>query len=131
MNLQRQTKKRTTISIKRGKDRINWPPANSREWQRLDTDITRLLETLYSPAIKKTESHPQTIYAICKERFEAKEKEKNTEGSSTGPSRRRRKCKELRENRKIDNCIPKGTRRGKRDNFRITQGETDKSSAYK
>ena len=91
-------KERTTRSSESGKDRINWPPANSKEWHSLDIDITNLLKTLYSSANKKAESHPQIIYAMCKERFGVKEKKKKTEGSSTGPSRRQRKCKELREN---------------------------------
>ena len=75
--------------------KINWPKANSKEWERLDEDITGLLKTIYSGPDKKAKSHPKIIYEICKERFGLKEgNEKSKQG---GPSRRQLKCKRLRE----------------------------------
>ena len=74
---------------------INWPRSDSKEWQKLDEDITGLLKTIYSAPEKKAKSHPKLIYEICKERFGLKErKENNRQG---GPSRRKRKCGKLRE----------------------------------
>merc|ERR1711879_397441 len=77
------------------KDRINWPKSNSKEWERLDADLSELLKTIYSPAEKKSISHPKIIYNMCKERFGVKENKDKPKRS--GPSRRQRKCEKLRQ----------------------------------
>ena len=42
-----------------GKPRIKWPKANSKEWAKIDEDLTALLKILYSPPEKLAESHPK------------------------------------------------------------------------
>ena len=77
------------------KERINWPSANSKEWERLDEDLTPLLQVQAASAENKAVVHPMMIYTLCKERFGVKEgKKKSTE---VGPSKRQQKCKKLRE----------------------------------
>ena len=76
------------------KERIQWPKANSAEWQRLDEDAHELLKLLYAPPEKKAMSHPTIIYSMAKERFGVK-KERERETTS-GPSRRQKKCSKLR-----------------------------------
>ena len=76
------------------KEKVNWPKSNSPEWRMVDDDLTRYLKILISSPEKKAETHPFLIYNICKERFGIKERKKKAEQS--GPSRRQRKCKELR-----------------------------------
>ena len=73
---------------------INWPKANSLEWNSLDEDIAKLLKIIYSPPEKKAVSHPAIIYQMCVERFGFKEKRQKPQ--QKGPSRRQRKCKGLR-----------------------------------
>ena len=79
------------------KERIEWPKANSPEWQRLDHDISELLKTLYSSPEKKAISHPKIIYAMSKERFGVKQKKEQAAKSTNGPSRRQKKCSKLRK----------------------------------
>ena len=79
-----------------GKERINWPKSNSPEWERLDQDLSALLRILYAPAVSRAKTHPNIIYGMCKERFGVREQSQKKEVKS-GPSRRQRKCKQLRE----------------------------------
>ena len=91
--------KKTASAPKMTKERINWPKTNSKEWDRLDTDLSMLLKVIYSPPEKKAISHPTIIFQMCKERFGIKEnKTKTTQGI---PSRRQQKCRKLREEIKI------------------------------
>ena len=78
------------------KERLNWPKSNSPEWGRLDEDLSGLLRTLYAPAEIRAKTHPNVIYGMCKERFGVRE-QSSRETIKTGPSRRQKKCKELRE----------------------------------
>ena len=77
--------------------RIKWPQANSKEWSRLDEDLTALLKILYSPPEKLAESHPKIIYEMSKERFGVKEPATGVKKQPAGPSKRQRKCKKLRD----------------------------------
>ena len=79
------------------KVRIKWPQANSKEWSRLDEDLTALLKILYSPPEKLAESHPKIIYEMSKERFGVKEPATGVKKQPSGPSKRQRKCKRLRD----------------------------------
>ena len=88
---------RATKSEDHRKERIEWPKANSPEWQRLDHDISELLKTLYSSPEKKAISHPKIIYAMSKERFGVKQKKEQAAKSTNGPSRRQKKCSKLRK----------------------------------
>ena len=99
--VEKQRKKKTTKTgmnnIKESKEKesnINWPRADSKEWQRFDEDVTELLKTIYSAPDKKAKSHPKIIYEMSKERFGLKEKKENIKQG--GPSRRQRKCAKLR-----------------------------------
>ena len=78
------------------KKRINWPKSNSPEWGRLDEDLSALLRTLYAPAENRAKTHPSVIYGMCKERFGLRE-QSIKENIKCGPSRRQKKCKDLRE----------------------------------
>ena len=73
---------------------INWPKSNSKEWEKLDEDLTTLLRIMYSTPERKATSHPKIIYEMCKERFGVKEKKLKSSGS--GPSKRQLKCAKLR-----------------------------------
>ena len=77
-------------------NKINWPKSNSSEWDRLDVDLTGLLRLMYSTPEKKAISHPKIIFEMSKERFGFKDK-KAFKTAQRGPSRRQKKCKELRE----------------------------------
>ena len=79
-----------------GKARIKFPKSNSKEWPKLDEDLTALLKILYSPPEKLAQSHPKIIYEMCKERFGVKEPS-ITKKQPAGPSKRQRKCVKLRE----------------------------------
>ena len=97
------------------KPKIKWPKANSKEWPQLDEDLTALLKILYSPPEKLAESHPRIIYEMCKERFGIKETSV-TQKKSSGPSKRQRKCKRLREEinqlKQTYNEAPEGEKEG-------------------
>ena len=77
------------------KERINWPKANSKEWERLDEDLTTVLKAQSSSPESKATMHPVIIYTLCKERFGLKERKKK--GKSSGPSKRQNKCSQLRK----------------------------------
>ena len=79
----------------RRKERINWPKANSPEWTRFDDDVTSLLKQIHSSHENKAETHPRIIYAVALDRFGVKEA--NQKPKPAGPSKRQRKCKELRD----------------------------------
>ena len=82
-----------------GKEKIDWPKANSKEWEELDDDITSLLKILISPVENKAKTHPEIIYQMCKERFGVKERKPRAQPS--GPSKRQKICAELRKEIKI------------------------------
>ena len=77
------------------KERINWPKANSKEWERLDEDLTAVLKAQSSSPESKATMHPVIIYSLCKERFGVKERK--AEGKSSGSSKRQTKCSKLRK----------------------------------
>ena len=79
---------------KRRKERINWPKANSPEWTKFDDDVTSILKQIHSSHENKAESHPRIIYAVGLDRFGGKEVKQKP--PPAGPSKRQRKCKELR-----------------------------------
>ena len=78
------------------KARIKWPPSNSTEWNKLDTDLTMILKQLGSTAENKSDVHPNIIYTICLERFGAEEGRKG-KAQNKGISRRQMKSKTLRD----------------------------------
>ena len=88
---------RARKSVDQRKERIDWPKANSPEWQRLDHDISELLKTLFSSPEKKAISHPNIIYAMSKERFGEKQRKERATKTTNGPSRRQKKCNKLRK----------------------------------
>ena len=69
---------------------IKWPAPNSKEWVRLEEDLTKLLSTMGGSPEDKAESHPKVIYSICLERFGEKKEKKGY------PSRRQTKSMKLR-----------------------------------
>ena len=77
------------------KAQINWPKGNSKEWERLDEDMSKLLHTLYAPAEIRARTHPNVIYGMCMERFGVKER--GPKKVQSGPSKRQKKCSKLRE----------------------------------
>ena len=77
------------------KKRIDWPQANSREWERLDADLTEILRVQSSTPENKSVVHPVLIYTLCLERFG--EKKGKGKAKNSGPSKRQAKCKRLRE----------------------------------
>ena len=83
--------------IKSGRNKIDWPPANSREWARFETDVAKLLSFLDGPPTRRAIQHPKIIFEMGKERFGYKNTERKKEQPS-GPSRRQKKCLELRQN---------------------------------
>ena len=92
----KQRSDREEENVDQQKERIQWPKANSAEWQRLDEDIHGLLNVLYSSPEKKAVSHPTIIYAMAKERFGVKQKKERDQKTTCGPSRRQKKCNKLR-----------------------------------
>ena len=79
-----------------GKPKINWPKSNSKEWPNLDEDLSALYNMIYSPPERPAESYPKVIYEMCKERFSIK-KPSIVKKQPAGPSKRQRKCMQLRE----------------------------------
>ena len=78
-----------------GREKIKWPNSKSEEWKRLDEDMARRLRTIIATPQEAAESHPKVILAMCKERFGVEERKEST-SEKKGPSRRQRKCSELR-----------------------------------
>ena len=79
----------------RRKERINWPKANSKEWIKFDEDVTNILKLVHSSHENKAETHPGIIFRVGSDRFGVKEAKQKTQ--SSGPSKRQKKCKTLRE----------------------------------
>merc|ERR1712055_699461 len=79
----------------RRKERINWPKANSKEWMKFDEDVTNILKLVHSSHENKAETHPGIIFRVGSDRFGVKEAKQKTQ--SSGPSKRQKKCKKLRE----------------------------------
>ena len=77
------------------KERVKWPTANSKEWIKFDEDVTKILKVIHSSHENKAEVHPRIIYNIGKDRFGIKEV--NQKSHPSGPSKRQKKCKELRK----------------------------------
>ena len=90
----KKTKPKTEM-IKR-KERINWPKGNSPAWKSLDDDMSLLLKTLTASAEIRAKNNPNVIYGMCRERFGIKEVNQR-KATQAGPSRRQRKCMDLRE----------------------------------
>ena len=87
--------KEKLVGEEKRKERLYWPKANSPEWTRFDDDVTSLLKQIHSSHENKAETHPRIIYAVALDRFGVKEV--NQKPKPAGPSKRQRKCKELRE----------------------------------
>ena len=90
----KKSAKNKEVIEKSKKAPINWPKANSKDWELLDKDLTALLKIKYLTAEKKSESHPIIIYEMCRERFGVREK--NGGNKKCGPSKRQLKCAKLR-----------------------------------
>ena len=89
-------RKEVDTKDKTGRMRIDWPPANSKEWDSFETDVAALLSYLDGPPLKRAIQHPKIIYEMGKERFGYKNIEKKPNQPS-GPSRRQRHCLQLRQ----------------------------------
>ena len=97
---QKERPKATSIGSKlkveeRRKERVNWPKANSKEWIRFDEDVSNILKLVHSSHENKAEAHPGIIFTVGNDRFGAKEAKQKTQ--SSGPSKRQKKCKTVRE----------------------------------
>ena len=79
----------------RRKERIKWPKANSKEWISFDEDVTNILKLVHSSHEKKAEAHPAIIFTVGSDRFGVKEAKQKPK--SSGPSKRQKKCKKVRE----------------------------------
>ena len=77
------------------KQKIKWPEGNSKEWQKLDTDLSMILRKVGNTPEAKAELHPQLIYRLCLERFGEEEPAKKKKLRK--PSRRQTKCQKLRQ----------------------------------
>ena len=75
-------------------ERIKWPKSNSKEWERLDENLTTVLKAQSASPESKATMHPVIIYTLCKERFGLKERKEKSK--SSGPSKRQKKCTQLR-----------------------------------
>ena len=91
------SKQSDTKDCKAGRSKIDWPPANSKEWARFETDVAKLLSFLDGPPSKRAIQHPKIIYEMGRERFGIKSTER-MKNQPAGPSRRQKKCLELRQN---------------------------------
>ena len=67
------------------KARINWPKAQSKEWEKLDTDLVPILENLKGSPQHKMDTYPELMYTFCKERFGIEEK-RGKKVTTGGPS---------------------------------------------
>ena len=76
------------------KERIDWPKANSTEWERLDQDLTEVLRVQGSSPENKSIVHPLVIYTLSLERFGVRGNREKPQ--PRGPSKRQSKCKRLR-----------------------------------
>ena len=76
--------------------RVKWPKANSNEWSGLDVDMTSRLNIIIGSPLEKAKTQPKLIYEMCKERFGLEERSGKKSQEGKGPSRRQRKCNELR-----------------------------------
>ena len=90
----RKGKTETSSTEEGRKKNIQWPPANSEEWKRLDLDLSTILRKIGNTAESKAELHPQIIYRLCLERFGEVESAKKR---AANPSRRQTKGRKLRE----------------------------------
>ena len=75
------------------KKKIQWPPGNSDEWKKLDTDLTMILREVGKTAEAKAELHPQIIYKFCIGRFG----EESSGKKSWKPSRRQTRGEKMRQ----------------------------------
>ena len=87
-------RKEETAECEVRKAKINWPPRNSEEWVKLDTDLTMILRETGKNAEAKAELHPKIIYKVCLDRFGEVEQCVKRTGK---PSRRNKKAVRLRE----------------------------------
>ena len=117
---QKETPKATSKGSKlegeeRRKEIINWPKANSKEWIRFDEDVTNILKVVHSSYENKAEAHPGIIFTVGNDRFGAKEAKQKTQ--SSGPSKRQKKCKTVREEiKQLKKNLQKCPRRRERSN---------------
>ena len=77
------------------RERVMWPKANSKEWQKLEDTLAPILQNIGGTAQQRVENFPDIIYHFSLERFGAKAPVSKKQ-SSAGPSRRQRKCTQLR-----------------------------------
>ena len=90
-----KAEKKEGADVKDRKERIDWPKANSQEWEKLDETLSEILKVQSSAPENKAVVHPTMIYALCRERFGVRgKKEKPT---AKGPSKRQKKCSRLRK----------------------------------
>ena len=85
----------------RRKEKVQWPKANSSVWEQWDKEMTELLKTQSTTPESKAVLHPMIIYTMGKDKFGVKEGIRKKQEEMRGPSRRQRKCKQLREDIKL------------------------------
>ena len=90
-----ENKKKSKAEDTDRKERIDWPKANSPEWENLDETLSELLGAQSSAPENKAVVHPAMIYALCKEKYGVKEVGERQK--SKGPSKRQKKCTRLRK----------------------------------
>ena len=79
------------------RERVKWPKANSKEWEEWGEGVAEVLRAQNVTPENKAVIYPLLIFTLGKERFGTKEKKDREKTQPSGPSRRQRKCKRLRE----------------------------------
>ena len=92
---QKESSEEATKGEEERKAEVKWPKGNSNEWSKFNEDVTEILKVIHAPHEKKAEIEPRIIYNIGKERFGVKEVKQKTQPS--GPSKRQKKCINLRK----------------------------------
>ncbi|XP_038159099.1 uncharacterized protein LOC119796966 [Cyprinodon tularosa] len=106
------------------KDRIKWPKMNSnKEWQQLDEDLCKILETaLVGAAEQKMATMTAIIYNVAKERFGVEDRKTSTPNVRQ-PNRREKEMQSLRREIKALSRQFKNATEGEKEGIRdLTSG---------
>ena len=77
--------------------KLKLPPANSKQWEDLDSDLEQVLESILRGTTKeKLVLLPKIVYDVCVDRFGSDEKGTSAPKRS-GPSRRQKQIREIRK----------------------------------
>ena len=84
------------------KERLKLPPANSKEWEKLDLDLEQILESnLKGDAVAKMKALPTLVYDACLHRFGSKNRDGGGRATTSGPSRRQREIGNIRRDLRL------------------------------